>query len=362
MTPQEGIHGGNIWQFARQYGFDPREVLDFSSNASPLPLPAEARDLACGVLEDLRYYPDREYLELRTALAGYTGCPVDWIMAGNGATELLYLVARSLRPGRVLLPVPSFGDYERAFYVTGCRPEYFYLAEEAEFRLDVEAFIDRLQQGFEMTILCNPNNPTGRLIPRSELLAVIEGAARTGTMVLVDETFVEFAPEPNEASVVKELQRYDNLMVLRALTKFFGVPGLRLGYLLANPGLLEKLFPYREPWTVNALACALGPFLLAHDGFVKRTREWIMTERPFMFEGLKNIKKLKTYESAASFFLLKSLDEKWDAGMLQAVLAAEKILIRDAGSFVSLDNRFFRLAIKDRQSNEKLIQALNYFL
>ncbi|MCR4442800.1 MAG: threonine-phosphate decarboxylase CobD [Peptococcaceae bacterium] len=362
MMPKEGIHGGNIWQFARKYGFDPREVLDFSSNASPLPLPEEARELAYGALEDLRRYPDREYLDLRTALAGYTGCPLDWIMAGNGATELLYLVARSLRPARVLLPVPSFGDYERAFYGTDCRLEYFYLEEEADFRLDTGAFLDRLRQGFEMTILCNPNNPTGRLIPREELLAVIEEAARTGAAVLVDETFVEFAPEPEEASVLRELENYDNLLVLRALTKFFGVPGLRLGYLLANPGLLEKLLPYREPWTVNTLACTLGPFLLGHGEFIRKTREWIMTERPFLFEGLRHIDKLKTYESAASFFLLKSLDEKWNAGMLQAVLAAEKILIRDASSFVSLDKRFFRLAVKDRQGNEKLIQALRYFL
>ena len=358
----EGVHGGNIDEFARKYGFDPGEILDFSSNTNPLPLPAKLKRELARNFKGFRRYPDRDYHELRKALADYTGCSPDLIMVGNGATELLYLAVRSLRPEKTLVPAPSFSDYERAVTSAGMQADFYRIKEELDFKLDTDCFLRELAKGYSMTILCNPNNPTGYLIPQDELLAILETARRLNTLVLLDETFIEFVPNPDESSIIKDIYRFDNVILLRALTKFFGVPGLRLGYCLAHPVLLNKMRKFKEPWTVNAAAAILGPLLLREEDFIKKTREWIMKERPYMYKRLQKIEGIKVYESNSAFFLAKLLDENWSALLLQNMLADDSIMIRNAASFKYLDNRFFRLAIKNRSSNNKLLACLQYYL
>ena len=355
---KEGVHGGNVDQFARKYGVDPHAVLDFSANTNPLPLPVSLKKALTRDFNYFRRYPDREYHELRTALAAYTGCSPDLIMVGNGATELLYLAIKTFRPEKALIPAPSFGDYERAFYGTGLQPDFYRIKEELDFRLDTECFLRELKKGYSMTILCNPNNPTGYLIPKDELLAILDTASRCNTVVLLDETFIEFAPDPDAASIIGAIHKYENVILLRAFTKFFGVPGLRLGYCLAHPVLLEQMREYKEPWTVNAAAAILGPLLLREEGYIAKTRAWIMKERPYMYKRLQNIGGIKVYESSSSFFLAKLLAKNRTALHLQHTLTPDNIIIRTAAGFKYLDDSFFRLAVKTRSSNNKLLSCL----
>jgi len=359
---KEGVHGGNVDWFARKYGFDPREVLDFSSNINPLPLPEKLKNELTDNFGIFGRYPDREYYDLRKALSEYTGCSPDRIMVGNGATELLYLAVKALRPGKTLIPAPSFGDYERAFYGTGLQMDFYRIKEELDFRLDMESFLRELSAGYNMTILCNPNNPTGYLIPKEELVRILDEARKLNIVVLLDETFIEFAPDPDAASVIEEIYAYDNVILLRALTKFFGVPGLRLGYCLGHPALLDKMLSFKEPWTVNAAANILGPLLLRDKNYIENSRKWIMEERRHMYSRLNRIDGLKVYESYSSFFLVKLLKEGWNVDLLQKILAADYIMIRDASSFNYLNKRFFRLAVKDRVSNEKVLECLEYYI
>lgn len=362
MREKEQVHGGNVEQFAREYGFSHTEVLDYSSNINPLSLPEEALEQVRLHWDDVRRYPDREYLELRNALGGYTGCSPDWIMPGNGATELIYLVARSLGVKKVLLPAPSFADYQRAFHGQDCQIDLYRIKEELDFRLDIEPLLATIKQGYDMLILCNPNNPSGYLIPQEDMLRILEQTSSLGVLVLLDETFMEFAPYGANASMLPAVKSYRNIILLKALTKFFAVPGLRLGYCLAHPLLLERMKPYKEPWTVNALACAIGTYLLTCDDFIEETRTWIEKERPYLYKGLSSLRGLKTYESAANFFLLKLMKEGWNVELLQSRLVSKRILIRNAGNFAFLDDRFFRLAVKDRRSNEILLAALQDLL
>lgn len=358
----EVIHGGDVERLYREYGFSPADVLDYSSNTNPLPLPEGIQKYIKDHLDLLTRYPDREYYRLRSALSQYTGYAEEWIMAGNGATELIYLAARALSPQKVLIPAPSFADFARAFAIQAGKVDYFPLEERKGFKLDVPGFIGAMSKGYEAVVLCNPNNPTGCLLSKKELLEIVSQAARQQITVILDETFIEFVEDPAEFSMLSELGKYRNLLILRAFTKFFGVPGLRLGYCLASPVLLQKLRVFQEPWTVNTLASYLGPWFLEQKEFIEKTREWIKAERPFFLDSLREIPQIHVYEGHANFVLCRLKTKGWNVKGLQKAFEGIGIMIRDASSFPYLNEKYFRLAIKDRPGNLRVVKELEELL
>lgn len=362
LNYKNDVHGGDVERIAREYGFDPDDILDYSANINPLPLPDGMGEYIAKNLDVLRRYPDREYLELRNAIAAYEGITAEKIIVGNGATELIYLAVRALRPERVLIPAPSFGDYERAFTGMDTKVNFFPLREEDGFELDIESFLTELEKGCQMIILCNPNNPTGKLINIDKLNRIMLTAEKNGIWVILDETFLEFAPDRKKATALNIIKNYNNLFIVKAFTKFFAVPGLRLGYAIADPGLLANVMPYKEPWSVNAFASLLGPWFLKQKGFIKKSREWIMEERPFFIKSLKEVEGLKVFESQANFVLVKLTNPYWRVSGLKTALEGIGIMIRDAGSFRFLDENYFRLAIRERKKNLKLIGELDDLL
>lgn len=362
MSKLDVVHGGDVDRVAREYGYDPREILDYSANINPLPLPKTLKDYLGSRLDVLSRYPDRDYRELKEALAAYTGFSTGWIMVGNGATELIYLAARALKPRRVLIPVPSFGDYERAFASQQIPTDFFEMKEEEGFLLDAEGFSGELVRGYDMIVLCSPNNPTGKVIAKEDLLKILDEARKRQIWVLLDETFVEFVQDIQGASVLGHLGKYENVMVLRAFTKFFAVPGLRLGYCLAHPIFLEKLKAHQEPWSVNAPAALLGPWLLLQKEYIEKTRKWILQERPYFLAKLRELNGVKVYDSDTNFVLLKLLTRNWNVKALKRAMEGQGIMIRDASSFRCLDQQYFRLAIKDRAGNERVWGELEEIL
>lgn len=361
-TKHTEAHGGDVDRAAREYGLNPGDILDYSANVNPLPLPEGMGRFIGKNLDLLRRYPDRDYVELREAISRYEAVPPEHILVGNGATELLYLAARALKPSRVLIPAPSFGDYERAFAGLDTAVEFFPLLEKNDFRLDVDALLAELTKGYRMTVLGNPNNPTGKLIGPENLRKILATAREEGSWVLIDETFVDFAPDPKKATAVNFLPDHDRLLIVKAFTKSFGVPGLRLGYCLANPDLIAQLQPYKEPWTVNAFASILGPWLLKQKGYLAMTREWIQEERPFFLKGLQAVEGLHVFDTEANFVLVKLTNPYWKVPGLKRSLEGIGIMIRDASTFRFLDHNYFRLAIKDRDNNLKLIGELKDLL
>lgn len=360
------IHGGDVQRVARQYGLKAKEILDYSSNINPLPLPQGVNEELLACLEDIRCYPDRDYVDLRLSLSSYTGLPLEWIMVGNGATELIYLTARSLQPQKVLLPVPSFAEYEEAFSGLDTQITFFPIFEIDNFVIDVDALLEELSRDYQMLILCNPNNPTGQIIKRDNLVRILNKTKELGIYVLLDETFVEFTTDLEQISMLYALKTYDNVIILRALTKFFAVPGVRLGYCAAHPTLLEKLQKLKEPWTVNTFAEKLGIYLLDKKEFIQETRRWILTERDYFYSRLTQLEGCRVYPSNANFFLLKLSQQitAQDYGVadLKKHLEKKGIMIRDCSSFRELDSSYFRIAIKERINNLKLLDELKDWL
>ncbi|MCR4399970.1 MAG: threonine-phosphate decarboxylase CobD [Syntrophomonadaceae bacterium] len=354
-------HGGNVWEAAARYGVDPAHCLDFSASINPLGLPAAARQAVVDWLPLATRYPDPQCRELVRALSRHLGLDGEHLVCGNGATELIFLAARVLRPGRVALPVPTFGEYARAVCAAGGAVLPVPLDEERGFFAPLPSLLEQ-SEGIDAVVVCNPNNPTGRVWPREEVLELTSRAASRDIMVVVDEAFVDFVDAPHEVEVASQVARHPNLLVLRSLTKFYALAGLRVGYAVAGVETAQRLRQAQEPWTVNVLAQAAAVAALGDGEYRRQTERWLREQREFMVGELKRRPALVVWDTAANFVLVKLRDERWTAASLQEALAPRGILIRDCSSFAGLGPRFVRLAILGREQNQRLLAALDEVL
>jgi threonine-phosphate decarboxylase len=338
-------HGGRALMFAREHNTDYREVLDFSANINPLgPSPRALEAIQQG-LDRVRVYPDELPVGLIHSLSDRLRIPPETILPGNGATELLYFWLRHFRPRSATLVVPTFTEYRKALESVGAEVRTTQLSAADYFRLPPIA------TNADVVIVTNPNNPTGAYAPPEEMLDWINRFA-SSTQIFVDEAFVEFTAQP---SLVNHVGRFPNLWVLRSMTKFYALPGLRLGYLVGSgvPGLLEK----REPWQVSALAELAGIASLEDRSHAEATMQLIQRERIWFWKQLQSVPGLQAFPTAANFFFARCACEATLDRLLEA-LAEEKILIRDCRNIEGLDGPYFRIAIKTRQDNERLLEFL----
>ena len=346
-------HGGNIYYYSEKYGITSEEFLDFSASINPLGAPKAALKAIRDALPLLVNYPDPSVSELKEAVSEETGVGVESLLAGNGSTELIYLLPRFFRPKTALVLAPTFSDYGRSLALSGCAVRHFGLREEDGFMPDI-ARLEKAAAGVDMLILCNPNNPTGALVDRDGLSRLVGALIKAGKQVVIDEAFIEYAPGE---SLIGEAAAKRGLVVLRNFTKFYGMPGLRLGYLSAHPSVAKKLEEAKEPWSVNTLAVKAAVAALSDKGFARKSLRVFRDEKAFMPGALGNIGGLKVFPSSANFFLVR-LPEAAEAGSLSGQLAEKGILIRDCSNFRGLDGRFARLAIRTRAENERLVAAL----
>jgi L-threonine-O-3-phosphate decarboxylase len=351
-------HGGNLVWAAALAGCSPSAILDFSASISPLGLSANVLAAIQSQFGNIQHYPDPNYGDLRNALAHYHQLSSEWIMPGNGSAELLTLAGRELAElclGATVLLTPAFGDYYRALAA--------YDAKVLEFSLlsnngHLSELPDKIRTGKgQMTInqgliLNNPHNPTGRLFTREEVLPLLDKFA----LVVVDEAFMDFLPPDEEQSLLGVVEDYPNLVILRSLTKFYSLPGLRLGYAVAHPSRLQRWKNWRDPWSVNCFAAAAGIAGIQDREFQQKTWDWLSLARRQLFDGLAQIQGLKPVESAVNFFLVES---EYSCDRIQSVLLKKyKILIRDCHSFAELGDRFFRVAVRTIPENQLLLSAL----
>lgn len=353
------VHGGNIYEISRQFAIREEDIVDFSANINPLGISALAKEnIVEGLSSFSVKYPDPDYLELRRAISGYLNVPSDDIIVGNGATELIYLFFRSLKPSSVLIPIPTFSEYERAAKLAGCKTRYFLLKERDDFRLSSNKLIRNLE-GVEAVVLCNPNNPTGNLLPKHIVKEIACFCRDRNILMLIDETFIEFVDDVSSAMAIDILDEFKNIIVVRAFTKFFGMPGMRLGYgITKSVKIKEAIRSFKEPWSVNGLAAAAGAAALKDEEYIKKSKSIISVERKYLLEELSKFSWLKPFSTWANFILVKILDEEISSSALRQKLIPFGVLIRDASNFPGLSNRFIRVAVKDRKDNDKLISAL----
>jgi threonine-phosphate decarboxylase len=355
----EQVHGGNIYEMAQRYQLRPEAIIDFSSNINPLgPSPRVLRALRSH-LRWISRYPEVHARGLIRDLARFHSLPEEAIVVGNGSTALIYRLPYALSVKNALVLHPTFSEYERAFGLGGCRIDLLMRHESDGFRPPWQRLFEALRRAYGVVMLCNPNNPTGDVIPKGELTEFVEEAARLGTVVIVDEAFMDF----HEGATLKhDVLRRSNLIVLRSMTKCYALAGLRLGFLVASPPLAKRVREADEPWAVSALAQIAGRESLKDRNYLRRTLELIATERQYLTHGLAEIAGLTVYPSVANFLLLKITPPAWDAARLQQGLIRHGVLIRDCSSFPGLGGAYMRIAVRGRKDNSRLLRALQEVL
>ncbi len=347
-------HGGNVFSVARSLGVPPEEIFDFSASINPLGPAPGVREAVGAAFDRLVHYPDTACAELRETLAACHGLSPGQLCMANGSTELIYLLPRLVEGKRALIVAPAFSEYERALALAGWEVDFLCLRPREGFRLSLPLLGEKLKEGFDLLFLCNPGNPAGNLVAPEETERIMDLAKAAGTFLVLDEAFIDFC-EDNSAKAIAV--RAGNCIVLRSMTKFYALPGLRLGYAIASERVIGRLERLRAPWSVNTLAQAAGLASLADHDYRERTVRLVAAERDFLASALTRLSGLVAHPSAANYLLVE-IAEGPPAEELRQRLLTERLLIRECGNFTGLDDRFFRVAVRSRDENMRLARAL----
>ncbi|HZG55211.1 threonine-phosphate decarboxylase CobD [Paenibacillus sp.] len=345
-------HGGDLETASALYGRAPDDFVDFSSNMNPWGPPAGAREAMLRAWARIDAYPDPAARALRRRLSEKHGVPMEAIWVGNGAAEAIDLALRAIRPAVAAVAAPGFAEYETAVAHAGGRTRDLALRAEEGFALRAEEIAAAAAGGADAVVLGHPNNPTGRTLGADAIEAAL-GACRA---VVVDEAFLDFSPAEEELTLVRRAAETPGLFVTRSMTKFYAIPGLRLGYLVAHPDEVERIRSLAVPWSANGIALEVGAAALDDAAFAARTLAWLPPERAWLSARLASL-GLHPYPSEANFLLVR-LPEGVRAGNLQTALGRGGVLIRSAATFRGLGEAYIRLAVKRREQNERLLSAL----
>ncbi|WP_371371357.1 threonine-phosphate decarboxylase CobD [Sporomusa aerivorans] len=355
------VHGGNVHAWARERGGALSDLLDYSANINPLGLADSVRAAINQTVDQVIHYPDVEATMLKAAISSYYQVEPDQITAGNGAVELLYVLTHIIKPKRVLIPAPAFSEYERAARAGGAAVEYFYLAPDENFIVDVNLLCNFLP-GIDMVFIGNPNNPTGTLLKAGQLEYLLQAAKQAKVWVVVDESFMDFLTEDSEYTCRPLLKNYDNLIIIHSLTKFYAIPGLRLGFALTHPALAVRLHAAKDPWNVNSLAQAAGVAALADSEYQLKSRQVVRQEKEQLYAELKKLSGLKPLQPSVNYILIDVSLWGRTATELRNEMAKKDVLIRDCGNYPGLSPYFIRVAVKLAEQNIILLDRLKQVL
>ncbi len=339
------VHGARLEESAEASGKRADELLDFSVNLNPLG-PPKLKKLLDGACKNINNYPDNRYTGFKKAAADYLNVAPENIVSGNGSSELIRLFAETvIEPGdRVTIPYPTFGEYEFQCRLFGANVEYIEYSSIANLNPD----------GNKAVFLCNPNNPTGKLLRRQEVMKIARKCIASSVFFFVDEAFIELS-NPKE-SIAKLAATNDFVIVLRSLTKTYAVPGLRIGFAVASFDFAALLNNIRLPWNLNSIASSVGEQLLKHNkNYIESSLLLIKKERQWLTSKLSAIRGFKLYPSDANFILIETDDFAINPKELAERMLRHGIIIRDCASF-GLENHI-RVAVRKRSENKKLIKA-----
>ena len=337
----KSIHGGDIYRNKIEY--------DFSVSINPLKIPKEITDALRESVNLAGYYPDYHQSDLRETLSHAYNIPSGNILMGNGASELLMTVVHGLAPKRAVIPVPSFYGYRHALDAARRDVTYVHTYEDDSF-IPGHDFSDKIINGTDLCIIANPGNPSGRLLDKKYILSLADKCREAGGYLMVDECFMELSDR--DESVVGAHYKYDNLLILRAFTKSYGIPGVRLGYLLTGDrALADRIGRHLPEWNVSVFGERAGIECLKHPGFPKEAVKVIAKEKEYINEELTKY-DIKVFDSDCNFFLIKTEKPLYD------MLLEKGILIRDCSNFEGLGRDYYRIAVRTHDENEVLIKAI----
>lgn len=348
-------HGGNVFALAGQLGCRPEEIVDMSSNINPLgTMPGLIEHLQAH-LDRIRVLPEVDGRAAIRAIAALLGVAEQRVLAGGGTTQFIYSACAALKSRRVLIVGPTYADYTDGCRVHGLEPEFFLAEAAAGFAPDLERLSMALA-GVDTVFLCNPNNPTGQLIEHAALLELCR--SHPDTRFIIDESYLPFVPAERSASLCQ--CGLANVIVLWSVSKIFGMPGLRAGFLIAEPPLVECFSRYMQPWCVNSLAqeavCFLGENKAAVSAFIARTRAFL-AEEGRLFQLRLHTTRLTLFPSTTSYYLIGLAPDRTAEGVCRA-LAEHHFLIRNCANFHGLGEQYIRIALKDPATNAAVAQHL----
>lgn len=341
-------HGGDLLTYEKYYD---GELVDFSSNINPLGVPKGLERIIINNFKNIESYPDIKYRKLKGSISKYLGCKEKSVLVGNGAVEIIDIFTSI--SNRVLLMTPSFSEYEER--ALAHQKKVVSIPYREDFTIDLREIEKRLEKG-DLLILGNPNNPTGLRIEKEILIQIYKLIKYKGATLLLDEAFFEFVPKDYDSIELFKNQQYENLGIIRAATKFFAIPGLRLGYGVTSHKIKEKITQVQMPWTVNAFADIAGQYIFQDKEYIDKSKQYIETERNYLLQELSKIEGINPYKTHSNYILVKLL--KWNEEYIFNTLLKYGIVIRKCANFKTLGNNHIRVAIKDRVNNERLIRAL----
>ena len=337
-------HGGNVYESGKI-----SDWLDMSANINPFGMSEHVKNTILNNIDGLIHYPDPSMQELKSAISKRYEVDEKNLIALNGAAEFFYLFFNAIRPEKILIAVPSFSEYERAAIASKSEAKYFFTHAQDNFEINFDLLINFIrEENIDCAVLANPNNPTGNFLNAeniSELLNVVK-------YLLIDESFIDFV----DGHSIKKLF-CERLIIVQSLTKIFSIPGLRLGFAIADENLIERLELCKDVWNVNYLAQKVGSVALSDDDYIIKTQNWIADEKIFICERFKQINHVKIFNPTVNFILMK-FETKQLAIKVLNNLRDKKILLRHCENFRGLDGRYIRMAIKFRKENERTIELI----
>lgn len=343
---EKSEHGGDVYR---------NQVnLDFSVNINPFGIPDKVKEALFQAVSLCTQYPDDKVFDLTQKLAGKIGISPECLLFGNGASELFWAIVHAIKPKTVLIPVPSFSGYQKAAVCEDCEMRFYYMKEKDAFSLTEDFLVEltdsKKENRPDLIFLANPNNPTGSCIPAELLCRIVKLCREEKIWIVVDECFLAFT-QRQEDTLLQEAVRSPYLIVVRAFTKIYGIPGVRLGYLVSEREMVLRLKKHLPEWNVSLLAQYAGAAALEEDDFVKQTSSYIKEQRAYLKTELEKL-GITVFPGEADYLLINS-DSK-----LYEKLLARKILIRDCSNYFGLREGYYRIAVKKRNENEQLLAAV----
>lgn len=357
------FHGSDIEKISEYFQIPKESIVKFGANVNPVGLSDSLKDSIAHNLDLITEYPDRDYCSLRKVIAEYCDVDMNHVVTGNGSTELISLLICHRKARHALVIGPTYSEYERELSLTGGILSEYLLREKDDFHLNIEHLFSSMPDDVDFLILCNPNNPTSSALHTDELTVLLKAAKEKDIFVMIDETYVEFAPVIESVSAMSLARQYDNLMIIRGVSKFYAAPGLRLGYgVTSNEAFLKTLKSYQNPWSLNSIASFAGEHMLQDQNFFRRTRELILSERERMMDALKSFRYAKVYPAYANFILVKILKDGLSSGDVFEQAIRQGMMIRDCSSFKGLDGEYIRFCIMNPEDNTRLLNCLGELL
>jgi threonine-phosphate decarboxylase len=357
----QSAHGGNVYRVARERRISVERIVDFSASINPLGFPAAGLRAIRSALTQIVHYPDPDCWQLRHVLAQQCRVDPEMILVGNGSTELIHLLPRALAIKSALIIGPTFEEYAHALMDAGSVVQYVHAKREERFRPPLQEVLRQLsikRSRFDAVFVCNPNNPTGQVMNRSALCKLAEVVEGLQGWLIVDEAFIDYCQAQSVVSILKE---YPRMVVLRSLTKFYAMPGLRIGYVLAASKIVDQLKERQPPWSVNSLAQAVCCAVLRDRAYEIKSRAFMADERSRFMKELRSLPGVRVYSSVANFVLIE-LPDRSSAGLVADRLAAEGLLVRDCSTVPGLSARMIRVAVRTVKENRRLTGALGAYV